>query len=535
VPKIRLVSSVVVLVAAVMVGALLGAVGQGQPKYGGVYTVATQADLVYFTPFHPNRTADQVAMYNVFEGLYELNGQYKPAPILAINYEVSEDGLTWIFHLRKGVLFHNGEQFTAKDVKYTYEWAMNSDNGAETHSSLKLIASIECLDPYTVKFTTKDTYVSFLSVIAVHRIVPSYYHQSVTPEEFNRHPIGTGPYKFAESVPGDHVTLTAFENYWGGCPYIDTMRIVPIPEASSRAIALANGSLDGIAWPLNPEDTKRLADDDKLQGYSGTSLSVNHYLMNHLNPFFQDKKVRQAMMYALNRKATVESLMKGLAIEATSYVSPSLPSYNPNVKTYPYDPGKARELLGEAGWEMGPDGVLVNKDGEKFEITCELLMGDQLRSSQAQMDVEYFRAVGIDLKLRYNEMAMWVHKMISGAEGEWNYDLSLQNWTFTEQVDPDCRRYFTRGAVSNWTNWSDPEMEELAEEGVRELDSDERQSIYNRMQAIFAEEVPFLYIQYWTSDYLISKDIKGLTAQSEVKWSFYPIYQIKDYWIDREQ
>jgi len=498
-------------------------------KYGGTYILASHGDATYLNPFFPGRTSDQNIIYNIHESLYRLNKSYEVEPVLAESYEVS--GLSWIFHLKKGILFHDGEEFTAEDVKYTYEWAMDPKNGAETKSRMSHIDSIEILDDYTIKITTKEPYAPFMTSIANHRIVPKHYHEKMTAEEYNLHPMGTGPYMFKEWVPGDHVTLEAFKDYWQGRPYIDFLKMVPIPEPSATAISLETGNIHSIDWPLKPEDTLRIMNSGKFHVYRGQSLALNHYLMNHLNPFFQDKRVRQAMMYALSRKATVKHLMKGLAVVAHTNISPSLPWCEDEVKKYAYDPEKAKELLAEAGWKPGPDGILVNSKGERFEITCELLMGDQLRGSQAEMDSQLLKQVGIEMKLQYNEMGVWVEKMVSGAKGKWNYDLSLMNWTFSMQTDPDSTEYFTPGGNNNWINWTNPKMTELLEKGVTILDPEKRYEVYSQAQKIFAEEVPFLYIQFWSNVLFISKKVQGVPDRSEVTWPFKPVQDIKKYWI----
>lgn len=496
------------------------------------YRLATHGTVTYTSPFHPGRNDDQPVIFNVHEALYEMDQEFDFQPVLAKNHEVS--GNIWTFHLREGVLFHDGTEFTAEDVKYTFEWAMDEANGAETSTYAKKIDEIKILDKYTVQIETKEPYAPFLSTLGIHRIVPKHYHEKMSDDKYKQSPMGTGPFKFQEWEPGDHLTMKAFDDYWGGRPKIDYYKVLPIPEASTRAMALESGKVDSVNWTMNPEDTKRLMKEPNLNTISSPSLAVNHYLMNHLNPFFQDKKVRQAMMYALNRKAVSESIMQGLSEVADTYVSPALNQwYEPDVKKYPYEPGTAEKLLREAGWEKGSDGIMVNQDGEKFEITCELLMGDEVRTSQAEIDAQYLRQVGIKMNLNHNEMGVWVEKMVSGADGEWNYDLSLQNWGFTEWTDPHCAQYFTCDGGNNWTQWCNKEMDQLVKRGAEETDPEKRKEIYSKAQKIFSEEVPFLFIQYWKNTFFISKDVKGVPEDEKVNWPFNPVFNIKDYYIER--
>ncbi len=244
---------------------------------------------------------------------------------------------------------------------------------------------IDAPDDFTVVITLKQPNAPFAALTATIGIVPKKVHEKIGEKEYKKAPVGTGPYKFMEQKVGDHVTLQAFDDYWDGRAFIDLWRENIVPETSVRAIALQTGDGDTSTWPLAPEDHLKLLQDAKFQNYRAPGTAVNHFPLNTSRPLLSDKRVRQAMMFALDRDAMVKDLLKGLAVKATSNISPALEFYyEPNVALYPRDLDKAKALMKDAGWTPGPDGVLVNAQGQKFSIIATVFSGDALRKSEAE-------------------------------------------------------------------------------------------------------------------------------------------------------
>ncbi|MCA1668596.1 MAG: ABC transporter substrate-binding protein [Thermomicrobia bacterium] len=342
-----------------------------KPKRGGTFITMGHQDVSSLSPDDAGPTVWYVLIYNIHEALLKVDENYKLVPVLAESYQISPDGKTWTFKLRAGVKWHDGQPFTSADVKYYYDYLRDPKNAAISQPNFKDVANVDAPDPSTVVVTLQRVYVPFGALSATIGIVPQHVHSKIGEKEYKKAPVGTGPYKFMEQKLGDHVTLQAFDDYWGGRPWIDFWRENIVPETSVRAIALQTGDADSSTWPIAPEDTLKFIADPKFQTFRAPGVAVNHFPLNTEKPFFTDKRVRQAMMYAMDRDAMVKDLLKGLAVKATGNLSPALEFYyEPNTTPYPHDVAKAKALLKDAGWTPGADGILVNAQGQKFSVVC---------------------------------------------------------------------------------------------------------------------------------------------------------------------
>jgi peptide/nickel transport system substrate-binding protein len=508
---------------------VLGAARQAHPapKRGGTFITLGHADVSSLSPQDPGLTAF-VLVANMHEGLVTVDENYNVTPRLAQSYDVSADGKLYTFKLRRGVKWHDGADFTAADVKYTYEWVMNPDNASMARPSFAEVETVETPDPSTVIVRLKEPSAPFLVRAALWLIVPKHYHQAVGEKEYKRRPIGTGPYKFKAQEVGKYVLLEAFDQYWGGRPYIDFYREDIVPEPSVRAIALETGKADSSIWALAPEDTLRFMEHPKFQHFRAPELAVNHFILNNQRAVFQEKRVRQALLYALDRDAMVKDLFKGLAVKATANLSPaSTQYYEPGVKQYPYDPARAKELLADAGWKPGADGILVNARGERFSVVCDIYPGDAVRRIQAEMAQRNFRDVGIEMRLRELEAA--AHQQAARAG---NHEVQLFNATYGGGGgDPDAHTALTCAGLYNRSKWCNQDAERLLDEGAKTLDPQQRRKIYSELQKLVAEEVPFLYVSFWDNVVLFPKRIKGLPAAARDPRALY-WNRFHTFWIE---
>lgn len=499
-----------------------------KPKRGGTFVTVGHQDVSSLSPDDAGPTVWYVLIYNIHEGLLKVDQNYKLVPVLAESYQISPDGKVWTFKLRKGVTWHDGQPFTSADVKYYYDYLRDPKNAAISQPNFKDVATVEAPDDLTIIVTLSRVYVPFGALSATIGIVPKHVHAKIGEKEYKKAPVGTGPYKFMEQKLGDHVTLQAYDNYWGGRPWIDFWRENIVPETSVRAIALQTGKADSSTWPLAPEDTLKFIADPKFQTYRAPGVAVNHFPLNLDRPFFKDKRVRQAMLFALDRDAMVKDLLKGLAIKATANISPALEFYyEPNVKLYPRDVNQAKSLLKEAGWTPGADGILVNAQGQKFSVVCTVFSGDSLRKSEAEVAQSNLKEVGIDMQLRELETSAAL-----AAERQGNYDIGLFNWTYGGgSGDPDAQALYA-GNTNNWSRWNDPTAQKLLNQGASETDPEKRKKTYSDLQKLVAEEVPFLYIMYWETILFFNKRIKGMPSKATNPYWLYQ--EFRNYWIEEQ-
>ncbi|MCJ2543044.1 ABC transporter substrate-binding protein [Thermostichus vulcanus] len=501
---------------------------QATPQQGGTMVVVGHQEVPTLSPGKAVGNVPLFVIYQLYNGLVEVDENFEVQPALAESWQISADGLTYTFKLRQGVKFHDGEDFTAEDVKYTYEFYGDPDSGSTLIGQAADIESIDIPDDYTVVFTLKQPNATFLRISANNfYIVPKHYHEEVGEEVFETQPIGTGPFKLKEWRAAEFTELEAFEEHFRGRPNIDILRQDIVPEASVRAIALETGQADSMVWPPLIEDNLRFeADTENYTTFKTPSLSVNHFPLNNNHPILSDKRVRQAMMYAFDRPRQIQDVQQGAAVLATSNLSPSLVQwYTELVTRYEYDPNKAVELLEEAGWTVGADGIR-EKDGQKFTFTCTTITGDQARRPQAEILQQQLRAVGIDMQLSEAPITA----IQTGLRNN-TVDASLYNWNYGgTNGDPDAPTTLGSDGRSNWSNFKNARVDELLDLGRKEVDPEKRAEYYREIQQIVADEVPFLFVMYWDWFTIFSSRIKGLPESALISDFLYKkCYQ---FWIE---
>lgn len=500
---------------------------QDTPKEGGTLTVTGHQEVASLHPDDAGPTVHWVVVTQIHNALLEMDENTIFQPVLAeAAPELSADGLTYTFKLRQGVKFQDGVEFTSEDVKYTYEWYMNKDNAAINAADFESVASVEAPDPYTVVVTLKETYAPFIARVATKFIMPAKYHAATGNDAYKAKPVGTGAFTLKEWRAAEFTELTAFADHFRGKPHLDTFREEIVPEASVRAIGLETGEADSAVWPLTPEDNLRLAEDPNFVTFISPSTAVNHFPINNKLPQLSDKRVRQAIMFAIDRQTVIDEIFSGTAEIATGNLSPALAQYyNPDVAQYTYDVEKAKALLDEAGWAAGGDGVR-EKDGQKLTFTCTTITGDQTRRPEAELVQQYLKEVGIDMQLEEAPVATILETLRKGE-----MDAALFNWTYGgDYYDPDDGGTLHSGGASNFSQFSNPRVDELLAAGLRATSVEERAAAYKEIQAIVADEVPFIFMMYWNWYNIFNTRVKGLPESALSGDTLYA--KANQWWID---
>lgn len=481
------------------------------PKRGGTVRVTGHHEISSLSPDDAGPTVHWVIVTQIHNALLEVNENFVIERVLAESYQASPDGMTFTFKLRRGVRFHDGREFTAEDVKYTYDWYLDPKNAAVNALNFKGVDRVEIPDKYTVVVRMKEPNAAFLRRGATTFIVPAHYHGRVGEKTYKTAPIGTGAFRLREWRPAEFTVVEAFDQHFRGRPNIDFFRQDIVPEASVRAIALRTGASDSPVWALLAEDNLRFEADPGYTTFRTVSLAVNHFPINNDHPLFSDKRVRQALMHAIDRQRMIDDVFRGTAVLAHSNLSPALLQWhNPNVKTYAYSPDRARTLLSEAGWVMGPGGIRV-KGGQRASFTCTVISGDRARRPQAEVAQLDLAAVGIEMRIVERPTATILEQLPKGE-----MDASLFNWTYGGGAgEPDALTTLHSGQARNFSRFKNPQMDELLSAGLKEVNPSRRRRIYNEVQALFAEEVPFIYVMYWHWFNIFTKRIKGLPTSMQ--------------------
>lgn len=414
----------------------------------------------------------------IMESLVVFNSSMELEPRLATDWELTNDNHTISFWLREGVTWHDGEPFTADDVKYTYEWILDPDSDAPNASLYLDIEEIEIEDEHTIHFHLSTPNVFLLNNMARLPIVPRHAGER---DDFRQNPVGTGPYMFDSWVRDDRMDLVAFNDYWGGEPNIARVVFRTIPENPTRLLAFEAGEIDVFQGGVVPRELDRLEEDPNIIVQRTPSTGYAYLGMNTLSEPLNVLEVRHALSHIINRDAIVERVLNGIGTPGVGPVPAALPWYNDDVPRYDYDLDKARELLEEAGY-YGEDislDLYTNENLERIRI-AEILQFEAAR-------------VGISINVHVEEWGAFLDRVL-GSE---DYDLYILGWS--GQLDPDramYRQFHTEGSFND-TYISNERLDYLLEKGLTvPSDSQESIDIYREAQEIVVELAPYGFINF---------------------------------------
>lgn len=454
-------------------GAASGATG-----YKDTIIFGQGADVTSFDP-HIGKETPAVAVTNhIYDTLVDVDPVTgEVVPQIAESWEQLSD-TEYRFHIRKGLKFHNGEALTADDVKFSLDRAIAS---AAVSYIVDFIDNITMEDEYTVLVTTKAPYAPALRNLAVPfaAIVPKDY-VSANPDILKTAPVGSGPYKFVSWAQNDNYKLTAFDEYYAGAPKTKNIVMKTIPEASQRTIALETGEID-LAYDLLVSDLKRVKNNSKLTLFEAPSLTCFYISMNMKKAPFDNKLVRQAINYAIDRQLLVDTVNSGTGAPADAIIAPAVFGYY-SPGAIEYNPQKAKELLGQAGYPNG--------------FSCTLWVNNnQSRVEMCQAIQEMLREVGITCKVEVMEFGTFISRTTAGE-----HDMGYFGWV-TSTKDADYTYYSLehssqQGAAGNRTFLADPQVDELVEIGRTNADSAVRLKAYKDLAILLkdiANNAPILY------------------------------------------
>ena len=500
--------------------------GDGEAQQGGTLVLLGHHQIASLSPDDAGPTVHWVIVTQIHNALVELDAWYVLQPTLAESFEVADDGATYTFNLVQGAPFHDGEEFTSADVKYTFDFYQDPENAMLTASNFAGIVEVDASDDYTVVISLDGPNAAFLSRAGQSFIVAEHHHSAIGEEAYKSDPLGTGPFSVREYRAAEFTEVEAFADHFRGAPLLDAVRERIVPEPSVRTIELETGEADSSVWALVTEDNIRLRDSGEFTTYQTSSVAVNHFPMNNERPFFAEREVRQALMYALDRDLIVDELWQGLAVKATANISPALDFYyEPDVQEYPYDPDLAVQMLEDAGWVAGSDGVR-EKDGVRLEWTLAVIAGDQARRPEAEFAQESWNAIGCNVSIEDTTAA-------SAGMRDGSLDMAIYNWTYGGgSGEPDGSNTLRSDALNNFSLYKSVEMDELLDAGLAETDPDARKEIYSQVQKLVAEDVPFIFVKYWDWFNFYTPRVKGLPESTLAGGQLYAnAYQL---WIEEE-
>jgi ABC-type transport system substrate-binding protein len=495
------------------------------PKQGGTLVISLGTDVPIFDSVYASGIPNLGIIHLVSEGLTRINpegGEPKVLPVLAESWEQSADGETWTFKLREGVNFHDGTPFNAEAVKFNIERMLDPDTGALARASFAMIQSVEVVDEYTVNITTDGPFAALPAQLAYSPMAinsPTQV-QALGNEDYHTAPVGTGPFKFVHHIKGQEVLVEANEDYWGGAPYLDAIAMRPIPETASRLLALEAGE-SHVIYHVPPRDAQRYMDDPSL-GIDVLTPPQQRRMFVGMNVQwgpFQDKKVRQALNYAVDQQAIIDSIFLGLTEPMDSPLPPTALCYH-STKSYDYDPDEARDLLEEAGYADG------------FSATLHYGAGRYLLDSEVVEAVQsYLADVGVDVEVVALEWAAY-GGMIRKPLEESEIQMFFIGWGLPT-LDPDLGLdVYLKDAWAPGLNtmfYSNPELEQLIPAQRAATDPSERCDIVKSIEEIVMEDASQIFLYYEPQIHAKRQEAKDVTISVTER-----VDQMQKAWLDTE-
>jgi len=462
-----------------------------------------------------------------YNGLVKYDKNLNLVGDLAESWDISQDNLTITFHLRKGVKWQDGMEFTADDVLFGYQTIVNPNTPTAYAGDFQEVDKAEVIDKYTFRVKYKKPFAPGLASWGYVVVLPKHIleGQDITKSLLTRSPMGNGAYKLKEWKAGEKIELVSHHDYFEGRPYLDGFIYKIIPDTATMFLELQAGNIDfmGLSPLQYLRQTETKAFQENFRKYKYLAFAYTYMGFNLLNPLFQDKRVRQAISYAINKNEILEGVLLGLGEVATGTYKPGTWQYNPTVKTYPYDPEKTKALLKEAGWvDTDGDGIL-EKDGKHFEFTVILNQGNNERRKTAEIIQRRLADVGIKIKIRTLEWATFINEYIDKK----NFEATILGWTIGQ--DPDLFDVWhsskTHYKELNFISYKNEEVDGLIMEGRHTFDLEKRKKAYFRIQEILAEDQPyvFLYVPYALP--IIHKRFRGIEpAPAGISYNFVKWY-----------
>ncbi|WP_422444420.1 ABC transporter substrate-binding protein [Thermoanaerobacterium sp. DL9XJH110] len=516
------------------------------PKSGGVLRMAIMSNPPKLDPVHATDTSSARIIYQIFETLVDYDKDGNVQPLLAESWEISDDKKTYTFKLRKGVHFHKtieggqptangGREVKADDWVWTFNYILNPDTKSERAYFLDMIkgykdyqekktdhiAGISKVDDYTLKIELEYPFAPFLSVLAYNtfNVLPKEDVEKWK-DQFNFHPVGTGPFKFEQWVQDDKVVLSKNENYWkkdasgNQLPYLDGLEFRVVTDLAMEWTEFGLGNFEQIEEVDDPYYQEAKAKEGFQEG---PTLGTYYYGFNLTkSPFKDNKALRQAFNYALDRKTLIDLVRNGRVLPATGVLPPGMLGYDSSIQPqYTFDPEKARQLLKEAGYPNGIKVELVYNTSEGHKRIAEAV--------QQQM-----KEIGIDMSLKNIDWGA-----LLDATDRLEIPFFRMGWV-ADYPDPDNFLYVLLnsaniGPQGNYSGFNNKEFDNLTNQARIETDPAKRAELYKKAEAIAREEAPWLFIYHYTTHTITQPYVKNVVLP------FFGEYSMKytEVWMDK--
>ena len=528
--------SALVLAATLALAGCSGDVGalepgtrvEATPAYGDTFIDVLTGNV---SGLIPNIVSDSASfevgglMYN---GLVTRDKDLNFVGDLAESWSFSDDCRQLTFRLRPNVRWHDGRPFTAADVAFTYETMINPKTPTAYREGFKVVESVETPDAQTVTVRYKQAYAKALDTWSFW-MLPKHLLESFVAEGKLREapqnwktPVGTGPYRLSELKSGEKIVLVANKEYFEGRPYLSRVVYRIIPSQATIFLELKAKGLDaaGLTALQYKRQTDYPAFRKAYNKYRYPSNGYTYFGFNLRDPRFADKRVRQAFAHAINKTELIDGVILGLGREATGPYKPGTWPYNPNVKRYPHDMAKARQLLAEAGWKDTDGDGILDKDGKPFAFELLTNQGNEERKKIAEITQASLRELGIAVDVRVLEWAAFLKEYIKKRR----FEAIILGWGIGQDPDQYDVWHSTKTGPDelNHIGFQNPEVDALLEKGRSSCVQQERKQYYDRLQEVLAEEQPIIFLYFRDALPVVATRVHGIQeSPNGIRYKFH--------------
>lgn len=465
----------------------------GKPVEGGTIKVGISQDLDSLDPHTAVSAGTKEVLFNIYEGLVKPDSDGNLVEAVASSYEISDDAKKYTFTLRDGVKFHNGNEVTVDDVKYSIDRCADTSNGGPLVSAYSIIDSVNILDDKTVEVCLTEPNTEFLAYMTT-AIVPKDSADTLA-----TNPVGTGPFKYVSRNPQENIILEKNEDYWGEKAHLDKVEFKIVADADMLVTNLKGGSID-MVMRLTTSQAAELKDGFHIE--EGTMNLVQALYLNNAVEPLNNEKVRQALCYAINPDEIMDMMADGKGVRVGTSMYPGLKKYFDDKYTnyYEQDYDKAKKLLKEAGY---PDG---------FDLEITVSSADQPHVDTAQIIQEELKNIGVNVTIKPVEWEVWLEDVYSNK----NYQSTVVGVDASALTARAMLERFTTDGHGNFINFSDKEYDEVFKKAIAETDDTKQTELYKKLEGILAERAANVYIQDLVNLVAISDKFDG--------YKFYPLY-----------
>ncbi|MBR4632589.1 MAG: peptide-binding protein [Elusimicrobia bacterium] len=483
-----------------------------------MYVMSSIGDAIYLNPILASDSASSSVNAYIYNGLLKYDKNLNLICDLAESYNVSENGLEIKFKLKKNILWHDGQKFTVKDVKFTFDKLTDTNTRTPFSSDYLMVKEFKIIDDYSFSVTYEQPFAPILESWCIG-IIPEhiYKNEDINTSQYNRNPVGTGPYKFKKWVTDQKIVLEANPDYYEGTPKIKACLFRVIPDQSVQFLELRTETIDELS--LTPDQWN--AYDTFFKSYTKyryPAFSFTFLGFNLEKEPYSDIKFRQAINFAIDKKDIITGVLSGMAKSAQGIFPPQSWAYK-EIEPYEYNPQKALELLNSIGFDKSSNGTLLYK-GRNFEMTIITNQGNKTRELTAQIIQEQLKKIGLQVNIRILEWSTFLNQYVNKK----NFDALILGWNTA--IDPDQFSLWHSSQCQpgqyNFMSYKNKDVDKLLIKARTTFNKEKRKEYYYKIQDIMREDPPCIFLYYPENLVCVHKRFQNVElAPAGIGWNFY--------------